>query len=88
MSRRNPSPSDTPTAAHATAPQNASAVPLSSDADVIAHRRGWLAHVEAGRIGGGAGTTSEQLLQQLRNEEAVLGRARSVRFVDGGAWGR
>ena len=34
----------------------------------------WQAHVEAGRIGSGAGTTPEQRARHAWNERALLGR--------------
>lgn len=53
--------------------------------------RDWHGHVDAGRLGRGPSTTTQQLLRHIRNEEAVLGGARSVRFAvlcDDGRAGR
>lgn len=38
--------------------------------------REWLAHVDSGRIGSGAGTTRRQLANHIRNEMILLGRGK------------
>ncbi len=47
--------------------------PSPYDPDRRDHRRGWLDHVSAGRIGAGAGTTADVLAVHLANEAVLLG---------------
>lgn len=42
--------------------------------------RDWHGHLAAGRIGSGPSTTAKQIIRHMRNEEAVLGVSRLVRF--------
>lgn len=46
------------------------------DGDAIAHARGWLAHVEAGRIGNNPPTPPEVAANRARNEEVLRGFSR------------
>ena len=41
--------------------------------------RRWQAHVDARRIGTDPSTTTAQLVRHMQNEDALLGRARSLR---------
>lgn len=46
---------------------------FAQDRDSIENARRWLEHVEAGRIGRGAGTTRAQLANHIWNERVLLG---------------
>lgn len=51
------------------------------DTRLADHAADWLRHVEAGAIATNPGTTPAQMLTHLRNEEVLLGRARTVKFA-------
>jgi len=52
----------------------------NTDARPLEAAREWLDHVEARRIGGEVPLRADLMLALLRNEEVLLGRARSFSF--------
>ncbi|QQN73525.1 hypothetical protein [Croceicoccus sp. YJ47] len=60
-------------------------IPPPGDIDHLDHARRWADHVAQGRIGEGPRTTPALLIQHMRNEEVLLGTARTVRTRDDSA---